>query len=98
MERMIVGGGCFWCVEGAYKQIHGVIMRFGSFFGDGRTTSTHLFRHTPAVLTFWLTLARNTSSRGFTIAIVIYWMIAYLAKPLQIVGSSPTSSSPTCLA
>ena len=24
MEQAIVGGGCFWCVEGAYKQIKGV--------------------------------------------------------------------------
>ena len=34
MERMIVGGGCFWCVEGAYKQIHGVESALPAYAGD----------------------------------------------------------------
>ena len=33
MERMIVGGGCFWCVEGAYKQIHGVESALPAYAG-----------------------------------------------------------------
>ena len=33
MERMIVGGGCFWCVEGAYKQIRGVLSALPAYAG-----------------------------------------------------------------
>ena len=33
MERMIVGGGCFWGVEGAYKQIHGVESALPAYAG-----------------------------------------------------------------
>jgi peptide-methionine (S)-S-oxide reductase len=33
MERMVVGGGCFWCVEGAYKQIHGVESALPAYAG-----------------------------------------------------------------
>jgi len=33
MERMIVGGGCFWCVEGAYKQLRGVESALPAYAG-----------------------------------------------------------------
>jgi peptide-methionine (S)-S-oxide reductase len=33
METMILGGGCFWCVEGAYKQIHGVESALPAYAG-----------------------------------------------------------------
>ncbi len=33
MERMVVGGGCFWCVEGAYKQIYGVESALPAYAG-----------------------------------------------------------------
>ena len=40
MERMLVGGGCFWCVEGAYKQIRGIESALPAYAGghDERPT------------------------------------------------------------
>jgi peptide-methionine (S)-S-oxide reductase len=40
MERMLVGGGCFWCVEGAYKQLRGVESALPAYAGghDERPT------------------------------------------------------------
>ena len=40
---MIVGGGCFWCVEGAYKQIHGVESALPAYAG-GQDPQFHLQR------------------------------------------------------
>ena len=41
MERMIVGGGCFWCVEGAYKQIHGVESALPAYAGGHVVNPTY---------------------------------------------------------
>ena len=41
MERMIVGGGCFWCVEGAYKDIHGVESALPAYAGGPDPNPTY---------------------------------------------------------
>ena len=41
MERMIVGGGCFWCVEGAYKDIHGVETALPAYAGGPDPSPTY---------------------------------------------------------
>ena len=41
MERMIVGGGCFWCVEGAYKDIHGVESALPAYAGGPDQNPTY---------------------------------------------------------
>jgi len=33
MERALLGGGCFWCTEGAYKKIRGVIAALPAYAG-----------------------------------------------------------------
>jgi peptide-methionine (S)-S-oxide reductase len=33
MARAVLGGGCFWCVEGAFKQIRGVISALPGYAG-----------------------------------------------------------------
>jgi peptide-methionine (S)-S-oxide reductase len=33
MARLIVGGGCFWCVEGAYKRLNGVTSALPGYAG-----------------------------------------------------------------
>ena len=41
MERMIVGGGCFWCVEGAYKQLRGVESALPAYAGGPNPHPTY---------------------------------------------------------
>lgn len=41
MEQAIVGGGCFWCVEGAYKQIKGVASALPGYAGGARPNPTY---------------------------------------------------------
>jgi len=40
MARAVLGGGCFWCVEGAYKQLRGVESALPAYAGghDERPT------------------------------------------------------------
>ena len=33
MERALLGGGCFWCTEGAFKGIHGVESALPAYAG-----------------------------------------------------------------
>lgn len=33
MARAVIGGGCFWCVEGAYKEIRGIISALPGYAG-----------------------------------------------------------------
>lgn len=41
MEQMIVGGGCFWGVEGAYKQIRGVESSLPAYAGGHEPKPTY---------------------------------------------------------
>ena len=41
MEQAIVGGGCFWCVEGAYKRIKGVQSALPGYAGGHRLNPTY---------------------------------------------------------
>jgi hypothetical protein len=34
MARAILGGGCFWCVEGAFKQLKGISSALPAYAGD----------------------------------------------------------------
>jgi len=41
MEQAILGGGCFWCVEGAYKRIKGVESALPGYAGGPRPNPTY---------------------------------------------------------
>ena len=41
MEQAILGGGCFWCVEGAYKRIRGVQSVLPGYAGGPRPNPTY---------------------------------------------------------
>ena len=41
MEQAIVGGGCFWCVEGAYKRITGIQSALPGYAGGHRLNPTY---------------------------------------------------------
>ena len=41
MEQAILGGGCFWCVEGAFKRITGVHSALPGYAGGERPNPTY---------------------------------------------------------
>ncbi len=41
MQQAILGGGCFWCVEGAYKRIKGVHSALPGYAGGHRLNPTY---------------------------------------------------------
>ena len=41
MEQAILGGGCFWCVEGAYKRINGIHSALPGYAGGDRPHPTY---------------------------------------------------------
>ena len=41
MEQAILGGGCFWCVEGAYKRIKGIHSVLPGYAGGDRPNPTY---------------------------------------------------------
>lgn len=41
MEQAILGGGCFWCVEGAFKRINGVQSALPGYAGGHRLNPTY---------------------------------------------------------
>ena len=41
MEQAILGGGCFWCVEGAYKRIKGIHSALPGYAGGDRPNPTY---------------------------------------------------------
>lgn len=41
MERAILGGGCFWCVEGAYKRMKGVSFALPGYAGGQKPNPTY---------------------------------------------------------
>ena len=41
MARAILGGGCFWCVEGAFKQLKGVSSALPAYAGGPKPNPTY---------------------------------------------------------
>ena len=41
MEQAILGGGCFWCVEGAYKRMRGISSALPGYAGGQRPNPTY---------------------------------------------------------
>ena len=41
MEQAILGGGCFWCVEGAYKRINGIHSALPGYAGGHQLNPTY---------------------------------------------------------
>tara|TARA_B100000767_G_scaffold11051_1_gene10732 strand:+ start:1428 stop:1958 length:531 start_codon:yes stop_codon:yes gene_type:complete len=41
MEQAILGGGCFWCVEGAYKRMKGIESALPGYAGGQRPNPTY---------------------------------------------------------
>ena len=41
MEQAILGGGCFWCVEGAFKRIKGIKSALPGYAGGHRLDPTY---------------------------------------------------------
>lgn len=41
MARAILGGGCFWCIEGAFKNIRGVISALPAYAGGHESPTTY---------------------------------------------------------
>ena len=41
MEQAILGGGCFWCVEGAFKRINGIDSALPGYAGGHRLNPTY---------------------------------------------------------
>ena len=41
MEQAILGGGCFWCVEGAFKRIKGIKSALPGYAGGHRRDPTY---------------------------------------------------------
>ena len=41
MEQAILGGGCFWCVEGAYKRMKGISSALPGYAGGLRPNPTY---------------------------------------------------------
>lgn len=39
MQTIVVGGGCFWCIEAMYQRIEGVI-KITSGYVDGNTKNS----------------------------------------------------------
>ncbi|WP_413692909.1 peptide-methionine (S)-S-oxide reductase MsrA [Psychromonas sp. KJ10-2] len=40
-EKMVVGGGCFWCVEAAFNQIEGVINAVSGYAGGNASDANY---------------------------------------------------------
>lgn len=40
-ERLVLGGGCFWCVEAVYSEVKGVIEAISSYGGGARENPTY---------------------------------------------------------
>lgn len=41
MARAVLGGGCFWCVEGAFKQLKGVSSALPAYAGGPKPNPTY---------------------------------------------------------
>jgi len=40
-ERIVLGGGCFWCIEAVYRNVKGVISAVSGYAGGARANSTY---------------------------------------------------------
>ena len=40
-ERLVLGGGCFWCIEAVYRNVKGVISAISGYAGGARANPTY---------------------------------------------------------
>ena len=40
-ERIVLGGGCFWCIEAVYRNVKGVLSAVSSYAGGARVNPTY---------------------------------------------------------
>ena len=40
-ERLVLGGGCFWCVEGVFSKVKGVVSATSAYTGGARPNPTY---------------------------------------------------------
>jgi len=40
-ERIVLGGGCFWCIEAVYRNVKGVISAVSAYTGGARANPTY---------------------------------------------------------
>jgi len=40
-ERIVLGGGCFWCIEAVYRNVKGVISAVSAYAGGARANPTY---------------------------------------------------------
>ncbi len=40
-ERIVLGGGCFWCVEAVYRNVKGVVSAVSGYAGGGRPNPSY---------------------------------------------------------
>ncbi|HIP14204.1 MAG TPA: peptide-methionine (S)-S-oxide reductase [Sulfurimonas autotrophica] len=40
-ERIVLGGGCFWCIEAVYRNVKGVLLAVSGYAGGARANPTY---------------------------------------------------------
>ena len=40
-ERIVLGGGCFWCIEAVYRNVKGVLLAVSAYTGGARPNPTY---------------------------------------------------------
>ena len=40
-ERIVLGGGCFWCIEAVYRNVKGVLSAVSGYAGGARANPTY---------------------------------------------------------
>lgn len=40
-QRLVLGGGCFWCVEGVYSNVRGVLSAISGYTGGARANPSY---------------------------------------------------------
>lgn len=41
MEKIVLGGGCFWCIEAAYRRVNGVVSAVSGYAGGKNPNPTY---------------------------------------------------------
>lgn len=41
MEKILLGGGCFWCIEAAYRRVNGVVSAVSGYAGGENPNPTY---------------------------------------------------------